>query len=471
MGYMEEDNIPMIEPVYTTDTTKEIFFSSSEIGLLSEMVNGTTKIDKDSAIKVALKMIGYNKPMSKSGVSVTAFGTPSNRLTKYTNPIDFDTTLYVINSHNGGFAVVSADVRIPEQILAFSNTGNLLLDNDNPAFTIFLNYAKDYAASCIFNTQEQQDSIENSIYDKIGINPNTIKSHSLSKAKRLLQKILLTNLCNTQTTVETTAELKPLLNTNWYQTSPYNEKVGGSCPDSTKYKAGCVAVATAQLITYWRHPQMMNNIIFNWNMLNNETKVGTYDYNDQAATLIKIVGQSIKTDYGCSNSSADPCSSLHLLWYLGYKVPTVMSVYKYDDVINNLNKRWPVFMSGHRTNEGSLFFHNYKNGHQWLVDGYVNQKITARNSLTYVVVEYDDATGQSSSHYEYANSVNITESKYIHINWGWEDTNGYFCKDVFDVNEKYILGSDGKYIRQPNNIKDRNYKFALEYAKDLHFKN
>ena len=470
----KDETHQMLEAEIAADTSKHISFSPAELAFISEIANGTPKIDKDSAIKVALQAMGRGKQLSKSGVSVTAFGTPISGLTKSSKQSVIDTTLYVVNSHGGGFAVVSADVRIPEQVLAYSEIGNLLLDSDNPVFAIFLDYAKDYAASCIAKAQEQRDSIENSICEKLGIYQDTSENNSLTKAKRVVQRFLITSQCYTVTSVETVAEVKPLLKTNWHQNSPYNDSVGGSCINNSRYVAGCVAVATAQLIAYWRYPKSMNGIVFDWDKLNNEDSVDVSEYKTQAASLIHIVGKSIKTEYGCSHSPADACSSLHLLWYLGYKVPTVMSVYKYDGVINCLNKGWPVFMGGWRTKDRFLvFFNEYENGHQWLADGYVHQKIITRNRLTYAVVECDDEIGCGSCRYEHTYSAgSVTEPKYLHINWGWQNANGYYCKDVFDVKERYLLGSDGQYYPNSNNIKeDRNYRYALEYAKDLHYQN
>ena len=143
-------------------------FTPEELGYLTELANGTPKISVDSAAKVALMVMGNGSTLSKRSLSVTAFGTPkSTSLTKSFTDSDIDTTFYVFNAPgDNGFAVISADARIPQQVLAFSETGNLELDSDNPAFDVFLDYAQNYAADCIAKAQEQRDSIINSINEK-----------------------------------------------------------------------------------------------------------------------------------------------------------------------------------------------------------------------------------------------------------------------------------------------------------------
>ena len=167
-----------------------VTLSPEELGFLTELSNGTPKISVDSAAKVAM--------------------------------------MNVFNATNdNGFAVISADARIPQQVLAFSETGNIELDSDSPTFDVFLDYAQNYAADCIAKAQEQRDSIINSIYEKFGITLDLDSANSLSKTKRVIQRFLLTCQCYTNTNIKIISEVKPLIKTHWHQRTPYNDNIYG----------------------------------------------------------------------------------------------------------------------------------------------------------------------------------------------------------------------------------------------------
>lgn len=447
----------------TSEQMPEVTFTPEEMGYLTELANGTPKISVDSAAKVALQVMGNR--LSKSTLSVTAFGTPKEEsLSKSFFDSDIDTTLYVFNAPSGnGFAVISADARIPQQVLAYSENGNLELDSDNPAFDVFLSYATDYAAECIAKAQEQRDSIENSILEKLGIEAECDAANSLSKTKRVIQRFLLTSQCYDYTQYETQSEVKPLIKTNWSQKAPYNDKMEHPASCKRGYAAGCIPVAVAQLMVYWRYPQKIDGTKIDWNLLSNDNNCDKGSYNNQASLLVKAIGSKSIIAYGCSESPAIITKALSFLRSNGYDAPSYMTAYKYNKVISNLGNGHPVLMGGGRDISTSTD-KNHSNL-IWLADGYIHQKKIVTSSLTYVVVEIDDETGKGSCRYEHANgSKGVTELKYLHINWGsGPENNGYFVKDVFDVNEKYILGNDGGYVRSPTG-KEYNYCKNLQIA-------
>jgi len=153
---------------------------------------------------------------------------------------------------------------------------------------------------------------------------------------------------------------------------------------------------------------------------------------------------------------------------IGYLGVPILSTYKYEKVTNCLDKGWPVIMRGNRTKKKFIVTW-YKNGHAWLADGYVHQRIAKSSRLTYVVVEVDDETGRGGCRFEHeGGGSTVTEYQYLHLNWGWgTSSNGYFSKDVFYAKERYELGSDGKYVRNETD-NDNNYKYNLEIAANLH---
>ena len=435
-------------------------FSPEELGYLTELANGTPKISVDSAAKVAMMVMGNGKSLSKRSLSVTAFGTPkSTSLTKSFTDSDIDTTFYVFNAPgDNGFAVISADARIPQQVLAFSETGNLELDSDNPAFDVFLDYTQNYAAHCIAKAQDRRDSIINSIYEKFGITVDLDSANSLSKTKHVIQRFLLTCQCYSYTHVETIAEVKPMLNTNWHQLSPYNDRTGGRDKCKQGYAAGCIPISIAQLMVYWRYPQQIEGTTMNWSMLNNESDSSKPQYKSQAALLVSNIGKKSKTSYGCSISSSNIALALNYLISMKYSSPKTMTGYKYNKVINNLKKGWPVLLGGTRdvASGGSLSM-------TWLSDGYIHQKKTVSSQLTYVVVEVDDETGRGSCRFEHTSGgCSVTEPEFLHINWGnGPKYNGYYAKDVFDVDIRYKVDNDGVYVRDCSTNTNYNYRRDL----------
>lgn len=436
-------------------------FTPEELGYLTELANGTPKISVDSAAKVAMMVMGNSNSLSKRSLSVTAFGTPkSTSITKSFTDSDIDTTFYVFNAPgDNGFAVISADTRIPQQVLAFSETGHFELDSDCPAFSVFLDYAQNYAADCIAKAQEQRDSIINSIYEKFGLTVDLDSANSLSKKKRVIQRFLLTCQCYSYTHVETIAEVKPMLKTNWHQLSPYNERVVGGNKCEQGYAAGCIPISIAQLMVYWRYPQQIEGTTMNWSMLNNESDSSNPQYKSQASLLVSTIGKKSKTSYGCSISASNIALALNYLISMRYNSPKTMTGYKFNKVINNLKKGWPVLMGGTRdvASGGSLSM-------TWLSDGYIHQKKTVSSQLTYVVVEVDDETGRGSCRFEHTSGgCSVTEPEFLHINWGnGPKYNGYYAKDVFDVDARYKVDNDGVYVRDFSTNTDYNYKRNLQ---------
>ena len=447
---------------------KQVCFTPEEMGYLTELANGTPKISVDSAAKVALSVMGNSSSLSKRSLSVTAFGTPKvGSLSKSFTDSDIDTTIFVFNAPgSNGFAVVAADARIPQQVLAFSETGHFVLDSDNPAFSVFLDCAQNYAAECIAKAQENRDSIENSILVKLGI--KTEDAHKGLSKKEVLYKILLTNMCTKHTSIEVVSEVKPMITTNWYQSSPYNDNVKGG--DTCNHcQAGCVAIATSQLVTYWRFPNIINSFRYDWNLISNDANFDDPTYKNQVASLVAFVGSSVGTNYGCDRSGADTPDAIRFLRRLGYSAPNLQS-YGYDKIVNSLNNGCPVLMRGKREKKKKFLHTEHKGGHAWLVDGHVHQMIRTVSGLTYVVVERDD-NGVVSSHYESGDTeYSLVDNKFLHINWGWgARSNGYYSKDVFHVGERRLCDDNGRYVVvAPQYNTDNVYQYQLEIAVNIH---
>ena len=115
---------------------------------------------------------------------------------------------------------------------------------------------------------------------------------------------------NNITRAPPTIYVEPLLTSRWGQgCNDYNYYSSGSCSGGCKYLAGCVAVAMAQIMYYWKYPVYNPLRINQWDWCNMVDKLNTSSSNyinerNAIARLIKDCGDAVDMEWGCSNSSA-----------------------------------------------------------------------------------------------------------------------------------------------------------------------
>ncbi|MGM9852938.1 MAG: C10 family peptidase [Muribaculaceae bacterium] len=181
----------------------------------------------------------------------------------------------------------------------------------------------------------------------------------------------------------------PLLTTKWHQDKPYNT--------TGKDFLGCVTIATAQLMKYFRHP-----LTFKWDNMPDRIK----DSSDSPDLTSFLAGLSdeLKVSQGGGSNIGE---AKRVLQNYGYNVTEI----KHDDskIIASLKKDYPVYARGGDANGGA--------GHAWVIDG-----LEYSTSLTEYVLyrladhyypdfRYEEA--QSYERYQEYSSV----IRY-HYNWG-----------------------------------------------------
>lgn len=221
----------------------------------------------------------------------------------------------------------------------------------------------------------------------------------------------------------THAQVAPLVQTAWHQRPPYSDL----CPDGML--AGCVAIAMAQVMNYFRYPAHgIGSSKYSW--LNPQTKKREtlsadyastyYRWDDMdgerisAAQLIYHCGVSVWMDYSPSFSgSSEYYAKSALVDYFGYSDSIKLEARnKYTDeewatlLKSNLDKGWPIIYSS--------------GGHTFIVDGYnaeglfhTNQGFgSVSNAYTYTL----DALGSKSTstalvniHPDHTSQANLTE--------------------------------------------------------------
>ena len=198
------------------------------------------------------------------------------------------------------------------------------------------------------------------------------------------------------------AEIVPMVTARWGQRNPFNRM----CPEydsGANSAAGCLAIAMAQLLHYWRPSAPTQSVpaytteelglqvealpatTFNYDIMADEYDYGDWDEGAQeAARLVRYCGQAAEMDYDVFSGAVT--SGEYLARYFGFR-PDYTDKYHaehlsgWEDLLyEELEAGRPMLYSGKKLN-GS--------GHVFVVDGY--------------------------------------RDGYFHINWGWYgSSNGYF---------------------------------------------
>lgn len=293
-----------------------------------------------------------------------------------------DTICYTFKGENGGYAILSADTRVPA-LLAYSSDGKL-----NP------------------EVQEMLDVFVRNIDKNRHQNMELPSSTSELRATRI-----------------TDGPIEPLLkNIAWGQEHPFN--MNAPTINKTKTPAGCVATAVSQILYYYRYPVATLSDIpayttatdniempgvkkgtkFDWeNMLDSYEGKYTDIQAKAVSDLISVVDAAVEMDFGVDVSySPNPCVD-ELVNIFGYDPDLIRisfrSSYSFAQwsqlIYNELKNKRPVLMAGS----------TMTSGHRFLCDG-------------------------------------IDKDGLFHINWGWGGHfDGYFDLAVLNPNTTTEPGS------------------------------
>ncbi|MDR1225879.1 MAG: C10 family peptidase [Prevotellaceae bacterium] len=120
--------------------------------------------------------------------------------------------------------------------------------------------------------------------------------------------------------------------------------------------------------------------------------------------------------------------------------------YSYDKVISSLKNNRPVLAGGYATKVKHVFlginwYTSYEGGHEWVIDGYLNQRqpvtVTVTRSVTGSILQpltrALSTTTMLSTITTTTTTTTYNYSKYLRINWGWSgDDNGFYAAGCFD---------------------------------------
>ena len=449
-----------------------VLLSQDEMILLEELSNKTPKISMEHAMDIASNFLGKSSDaptLSKRGAEVPRCEvlTRSKQIISKsgTTTEDIDTLMYLFN-YDEGYAVVSADIRVPERVLAYSEEGSVSANTDNPGLQLFFDMAQVYVEYNITKAESMRDSLNELLNDKFqdALGVTLEPTHSLSKAKREISRTEVYSNCK-ETHVKTYL-VGPYITTFWHQNYPYNEfvptKGGENC------HAGCVAVAFAQLMAYWQWPLRRTDAHdFIWSSI-----VGPSANDRAVADLIKEVGFAIKTEYDTSCSYAYTEDGIKLLQKYGYTTCNPVP-YDFFKLKRSLDNERPVIIDGRRQeiNNGIV----ETKGHCWLVDGYARATFQYDKNYYYRVVFKDEETGVISEDIIIQPEHGTFIRYYQHFNLGWENqgsTRGYYMANVFDVTREYRLKTYDKnnlVMSRTYEYGNPNYKYNVRIVPDIYY--
>lgn len=323
--------------------------------------------------------------MSQKQSKKVSFRLISTDITAKSKGNKTDSPYYIFNEDdNNGFVIVSAEDRLPS-IIGYSLCGSI--SNEMPeALKLFLQSYSEYV-----------DDIRNGYAF-----PN---NHDIEISNGLPNAV------------------EPLVTAQWDQMSPYNKYTPADCP------VGCVAVAIAQIMHYYKWPNVGNgsgsalydgkavSVDFTksnyaWDAMKTTTKELKEDEvaADAVAKLLYDAGVAAKMKYASAGSGATGQNAMNaLMTNFGYKASTLRysspDYYEtteewLDIVFSELANGRPVYYSGNSPETGS----SRDSNHAFVISGY-------------------------------------DESGRVHVNWGW----GGSCDGYYDIGRLDPVGSKYAY--------------------------
>lgn len=301
---------------------------------------------------------------------------------------------YIVNFKNYGFVQISAD-DAAYPIIAFDLDNNINLEVN------------------AINYNEWVESYKKQI--------EYIRETNLEPTLEITK--LWKELKSGSSTIAGGKSIEPLILSNWNQDALYNEQ----CPEDVngpggKVYAGCVAIAMAQIMYYYRYPNqgvgshsyfhnvygMQNadfgNTTYNWNQMTNSiSSTGNFEI----AQLLYHLGVSVDMGYSASGSGAySATAATALKTYFKYQNTVQLKDkdnYTYSDWVNlittSLDSKIPLYYHGYDSQGGG--------GHAFNLDGY-----------------------EGSDHF--------------HFNWGWGSSyNGYYYLNALNPGSSNFINGQG----------------------------
>jgi hypothetical protein len=299
-------------------------------------------------------------------------------------PLGTDTAMYLVNfKGNSGFMVLSGD-KATAPVIMYSENGNIDPDSVPDALFAWIAQSKSYIIKNRKTLPSQQRLKMKKVWNDL-LNGQTYMLPTINKkSTKSAQAIPPAG------TIKST--VPNLLTTSWNQLSPFNLKVPVTgCSSTGRAPAGCIAIAMAQVMNYWRFPSK-----YDWDAI----KYSRPNYNDAVSSLVYDAGVSVNMEYACGGSGAQ---ADQIPWALfskfGYRSDANYGAYDWNKVVSNLNNKWPVIMAGYSSRSTDYTgiwpfrktHYHYNGGHVWVCSGYLMLLTTANTELDYLWMNWGES--------------------------------------------------------------------------------
>lgn len=350
--------------------------------------------------------------------------------------------LFHLATFDDGWALVAADDRLSQQVLAFNETGSFNPDSiTSPEFAFWFETTKN---------QLRELTVNKDLVTKEG---SRIQEGESARSFGLIWcrvPVGQTIISDTLSTVD------HLMATTWGQrypwnvNCPYDNITGKVCP------TGCVAVAMAQILYYLHfsigapsglYHQLTPTFGYHYNayydyyywtidnmVRSNNTSpsprwssmpLDKYGSNTQyVADLMLDIGDRVQMEYSPDRSGAVPSS----IPFIAYDIDAGISGYDYASVKACLDNGIPVMITAGDISNGN---------HTWVIDGYYDRNQVIDYSYEWRLALYGSQDWLDADYHISQNAMpsydpNMFDGKieierrpkptqYLLMNWGWDD--------------------------------------------------
>lgn len=339
--------------------------------------------------------------------------------------------MYVVNfKDNGGYALLAADTRIPDEILAITDSGNVAECDYCGPETVMQATDNDDLTIEEYNSMVASGVLAAARDKQIAEFCHEYAMNSIDNSDRNIMNGDMGTTQHEDYDWIIVERVPRMLETIWTQDNePYNDIFNKYCPEvglvfKHKAPAGCVCIALSQIIAYHEYPdriydglpidydaiKMIYSYFYGKGPINDNNNDSV---KDMLAKFCITIGGMCKTKYhsifGKDWGFAWPIDAAECLSTLGYENVVLNDCYDENLVIESLKNDCPVFIAA----VAGLW-----SGHAWVIDGYIKRN------------------------YSSSKGTILQSQTLVHCNWGWAGkSNGYFASGMFNADEAII--SDG----------------------------
>lgn len=315
-----------------------------------------------------------------------------------------DPLVYIVNfEQNQGYAILAADRRVQDPVIAVIDEGSL--------------------SEADFNQMEDES-------------PSAMLVSLIKKC--LKRSAQATTSREIEETWQTTKKIDPMLVTLWGQAAPFNT----FCPRKRwsifqSYKvapAGCVPVAIAQIMTFHEFPKNLvcKRISIDWKSLQ---KMSLYVENDSlkyiapdntqksmAAALLYQIGVNCHSIYTRDWTFTLPTGAKECFKRMSYFNVQLYNGYAENKILEMLDNHCPVFVSATSGLRG---------GHAWVIDGMMMQTRQTNGLAQHRILMHCNFGWSGLANGFYASKLFYTTDGSLVRN-GYES--GFGSKSIYDYN-------------------------------------